>query len=94
MVGEQTHLRHSTWKLRSSYDTAEKCEQMRQGLLAKGVAMTETAAPESNEYIIGQQLGEAECIATDDPRFKSKLSHPALQTKTLDRKIKTVPAGR
>jgi len=68
--GTDTSATLSSWKLRSSYGTAEKCEQMRQELLVKGVAMTKTADPESNDYIIGQQLAEAECIATDDPRLK------------------------
>jgi hypothetical protein len=54
------------WTIRSSHDTAKGCEKARAKLKA------EISQPQGQLGAVRSFLSEATCIASDDPRLKSK----------------------
>ena len=55
----------SQWTIRSSHDTARKCEKARAKLKA------EMSEPHGRIGAVGSFLAMATCVASDDPRLKA-----------------------
>jgi hypothetical protein len=53
------------WTIRTSYDTARKCEKARDKLKA------EMSKPHGHLGTVSSYLATATCVASDDPRLKS-----------------------